>query len=445
MKKTTKSNSKKPSFEPDVIEKDLCKLFPKEWLRNAAKETGLIKRERKIEAFVLLWTLVFSFGAHLPRNLANMKRKYVKASKKEIAESSWYMRFTPELVEFLKICVAHAIEQLALEQNKVLSEKLSKFKDVLIQDSTIIRLHKSLAKKWPAARSKTVAAGVKVGMLISAVANSPKSIGIYAETTNELKTLRIGPWIKDRILLIDLGFYKHQLFAKIKRNDGYFVSRLKGSADPLIIDLYNTCPGNSIDVKGKYVSEILPKLKRQVLDVEVEISFKIPNYNGKSKTRMDTEWFRLVAVYNKDEEKYHVYLTNILKDDLSPEDVAKLYGARWDIELIFKELKSRYDLDVVNTKNPQIVEAYIWIAILTLFISRRIYNIVRKHNPKEKMVRYTQLRWSTIFTENASDQLTLILRYYGVERTFETVMNVYQSQALDPHVNRERFRDEFWS
>ncbi|MCZ7362995.1 MAG: hypothetical protein O8C58_06655 [Candidatus Methanoperedens sp.] len=42
-----------------------------------------------------------------------MKRKYEKASKKEIAESSWYMRFTPELVEFLKVCVTHAIEQLA--------------------------------------------------------------------------------------------------------------------------------------------------------------------------------------------------------------------------------------------------------------------------------------------------------------------------------------------
>ncbi len=95
-------------------------------------------------------------------------------------------------------------------------EKLTKFKDVLIQDSTIIRLHKSLAKKWPAARSRTVAVGVKVGVLVSAVANSPKSIGIYAERTNELKTLRIGPWIKDRILPIDLGFYKHLLFSKIK-------------------------------------------------------------------------------------------------------------------------------------------------------------------------------------------------------------------------------------
>ena len=179
------------------------------------------------------------------------------------------------------------------------------------------------------------------------------------------------------------------------------------------------------------------------MDVEVEISFKRRKYNGKEK--LDTERFRLVAIFNEAEEKYHVYLTNILNDDLSPEDVAKLYGARWDIELMFKELKSRYDLDVVNTKNTQIIEAYIWISILTLLMSRRIYNIVRKYSPKEKIVRYTQLRWSTIFTENASDQLTLILRYYGIERTFETVMNVYQSQALDPHVNRERFREEWWS
>jgi len=32
----------------------------------------------------------------------------------------------------------------------------------------------------------------------------------------------------------------------------------------------------------------------------------------------------------------------------------------------------------------------------------------------------------------------------GIERTFETVMSVYQSQALDPHVNRERFREEWF-
>ena len=227
MKKTKESNTKIPPYEPDLIEKDLCTFFSPEWLKQAAKETGLIKRERKVTAVEMFWVLVNSYGVRLARSLAFIKRNYEKASKKKLSDSSWYERFTPELVAFLKLCVIHAIEQLAMGQNKVLNEKLAKFKDVLIQDSTIIRLHKSLAKKFPAARSRTVAAGVKVGMLVSAVANSPKSIMIYPERTNELKTLRIGPWIKDRILLIDLGFYKHQLFARIIDNEGFFVSRLK--------------------------------------------------------------------------------------------------------------------------------------------------------------------------------------------------------------------------
>jgi len=40
--------------------------------------------------------------------------------------------------------------------------------------------------------------------------------------------------------------------------------------------------------------------------------------------------------------------------------------------------------------------------------------------------------------------LTVILNRYGIQRTFETIMSVYESQALDPHVNRERFREEFF-
>ena len=60
------------------------------------------------------------------------------------------------------------------------------------------------------------------------------------------------------------------------------------------------------------------------------------------------------------------------------------------------------------------------------------------------MARYTQLRWSTTFAENASDLLTVILHICGIQRIFETIMSVFESQALDPHVNRERFRDEWF-
>jgi len=429
--------------DQSFIEKDLCTMFSPEFLRKAAADTGLIKRERKIDAVIIFWVLVLSFGVRLQRTLASLKRSYEKEADEKLSDSSWYYRFTPELVAFLKECVLHGIEYLAQEQSYNLNKKLFEFRDVLIQDSTIVRLHSSLAKLYPAARSKGEAAGLKIAVLVSAVGNTPESVSIHKELTNELKTIKVGPWIKGKILFIDLGFYKYQLFTRIAENGGFFVSRLKDNANPLIIKANRYWRGQSIDVCGAYLQDVLPKLKRQILDVEIEVSFKRRAYKGEKKH--DTHRFRLVAIYNDEDERYHAYITNINPEILGPEDIGKLYGARWDIELMFKELKSRYSLDAQDTKNPQIIEALIWIAILTLLVSRRTHFNVRKIHPGKNIVRFTQLRWSIIFTENADVQLTLILRYLGITKTWGTIAGVYDSQALDPHVNRERFRAEWWA
>lgn len=422
----------------------LRKMFPEEWLRITARETGLIKRERKIDPTIMFWVLTLGFGVRLQRTLASLKRQYEIEAKTTLSDSSWYYRFTPELVEFLHQCVIHGIEELAKEPGRNLSQKLERFQDVLIQDSTIVRLHSSLAEHFPAARTRTIAAGVKVSVLVSAIANGPKTVALYVEKTAEIKTLKIGPWIKDRILLVDLGFYKTQMFARVIENGGFFVSRTKKNMDPLIVSIEEGIPKmKRKEFIGKTVNECLKQLPGKNIDAIVKIAFKRRAYKGKQK--QDEMKVRLVAVYNEDEEKYHIYITNIQKDILDAEDIAKLYGARWDIELLFKELKSKYALDVLETKNVQVIEALIWTAILTLIVSRRIYNLIRNSvsNP-EKMVRYTQLRWSTIFAEIASDLLAVMLKEFGIERTIETVMSIYVSQALDPHVNRERFRDEWF-
>jgi putative transposase len=430
-------------FKSD-LENPLRKMFPEEWLRETARETGLIKRERKIDPTIIFWVLTLSFGVRLQRTLASLKRQYEKEAKTTLSDSSWYYRFTPELVAFLHKCVIHGIEELAKEPGRNLSKKLERFQDVMIQDSTIVRLHSSLAEKFPAARTRKVAAGVKIGVMVSAVANGPKTVALYSEKTAEIKTLKIGPWIKDRILLVDLGFYKTQLFARVAENGGYFVSRIKRNMDPVVVSIEEGVPKTKREgFIGKTVNECIDQLPGKDVDAIVKIDFKRRSYKGKQ--RQDEMKVRLVAVYNDEDEKHHIYITNIQKDVLNTKDIAKLYGARWDIELLFKELKSKYALDVLETKNVQVIEALIWTAMLTLIVSRRIYTLVRNSasNP-EKMVRYTQLRWSTIFAENASVLLTVILQDCGIERTFETVMSVYDSQALDPHVNRERFRDEWF-
>ena len=427
------------------FEEEMCNLFPPEWLKKTAKEKGLVKRKRKIDPVALFWVLTLSFGIGMQRTLASLKRSYERDGEVALSDSSWYERFSPELVCFLKACVIHGIEHIAKDKHRQLSDRLKGFEDVMIQDSTIIRLHKALAKKWPAVRSRKVAAGVKVNTVVSAVANSMKSVSLYGERTSEMKTLRIGPWVKNRILLVDLGYYKHYIFTKIAENDGFFVSRLKKTANPTIISVNQTCRGNSIDLVGKKVKDVLPKLKRRTIDVTVEVTIKRRKY--KEKQQKDTVQFRLVAVYHEEAGKYHTYLTNISTDVLDAVEIASLYGARWEIELIFKELKNKYAFDMIKTTNEVIVEALIWVAILTLLASRVIYNLVRRmsRGKGKDMVRFTHLRWSAIFSENARDHLSALLRYLNIKMDAMDFYNIYDNQAFDPHANRQRFREEWWS
>ncbi len=116
------------------------------------------------------------------------------------------------------------------ETNRVLRERLTWAEDILIKDTSVVRLNAALATKFPATRSRTVAAGLKVDLLVSVVADGPKRVAIVPERTAEIKTLHIGPWVKNRILLIDLGLYAHQGFARIEENGGLYVSRLHAAS-----------------------------------------------------------------------------------------------------------------------------------------------------------------------------------------------------------------------
>jgi hypothetical protein len=66
--------------------------------------------------------------------------------------------------------------------------------------------------------------------------------------------------------------------------------------------------------------------------------------------------------------------------------------------------------------------------------------------PPEARLENTQCRifekklYATVVIASAAILLTVILHRCGIERTFETVMSVYERQALDIHVNRKRFR-----
>ncbi len=431
-------------LRPGEVEEALARLLPSETIDQFARETGFIRRERKVNPIAFLWTLVLDFGVELRRHLEELRAGYTERAHLTLSYPGFYLRFTPELPRFLKRCLEHALAELAHEPGRELDPRLARFEDLLIKDSTVVRLHAALATKWPATRSRKVAAGVKVDVLVSVRANGPKTVALVGERTHDVKLLRVGTWVRNRILLADLGYYSHRLFARIGENGGFFVSRWKKSADPLFVRSLTIHRGRAIDLEGKRLSEILPRLHREVLDAEVELAFRRRTYQGQRSG--DTPRCRLVAVWDEAHREYHVYLTNLGPEVVSAEEVARLYAMRWEIELLFKELKSQYALDEFRTTKAVVVEALIWSALLTLVVSRRLHTLVRSRAPEELRSRYTQLRFAANFRRGARHVLAAILHYEGLgkEPADAFALNLYLvTESLDPHVNRHRFREEF--
>lgn len=130
---------------------------------------------------------------------------------------------------------------------------------------------------------------------------------------------------------------------------------------------------------------------REHIDVTADITFNRRQYGDKQSR--DTTEFRDVGVLVADTDDYYLYITN-LPNEFTPEQVAALYGFRWKIELLFRELKSRYGLEKFETSDPAIAELLVVAALLTLLVSRALLGVVQELEPE---IEYPEERWTTTF------------------------------------------------
>ncbi len=109
----------------------------------------------------------------------------------------------------------------------------------------------------------------------------------------------------------------------------------------------------------------------------------------------------------------------------------------WCSVLVFKELKRLYQLDVITSENPIVVESLVLVAMLTLVVSHRLLNHMRLLFP-ERSERFTPLRWAETFYASANKLLDKVLEYAGIDMTAYMILMFYAGEGVDPNVNRKR-------
>jgi len=417
------------------VRETLKRMFSDQRLNALAKATGFVKRQRKVKPVAFFWTLVLGFGIGSARKISGLRRGYQRSTGTALVPSSFYDRFNTRLVAFLKGAVEHALGEFRLAF-QALSERFDAFEDVLITDSTVIKLHDALAKLFPGCRTNSAPASVKLHAVLSVKGRGKSTVKLTNGRVHDRRKLVVDEWVKGRLLLFDLGYYHFQLFKNIVRRGGHFLTRLKENANPTIVRVFGGSHADEDRLLGQPLQSVLHGLRRDVLDVEVEVRAKARRYNGKQSST--GERFRLVAVRDTDteERKYHCYLTSIPLEILSAEEVASCYRARWEIELIFKELKSGYRLDDVGTQKKEIVESLIYAAMLTLLASRALLRSIVSQID-ELRNRIAPGRWWKVFSEYAQELQLLLIRPPREAPPLRDLIATIERELVDPHTNRK--------
>jgi IS4 transposase len=409
--------------------------FPEEWVNEQARESGWVRRARKVTPLAFVLGVVLGFAQARERSITGLRRGYELASGETLVRSSFYYRFTPALVEFFQRLLARAMETLA-GPVRSLGGLLEGFADLMTADATVVRLHTLLARLYPGCRTNHSPAAAKLHVVTSAVSISPHTVRVSSERVHEVRTLRLGPWVKSRLLLMDLGYYCFSLFERLTRHGGYFISRVKSEANFLIVKSNRSWRGRARELEGRHLKEVLAGLKRQVLDVQVQVPVWHREYRGR-RSRVMVE-FRLVGVLGEDGE-WRLYLTNVPGCRLAAQDVGRVYRARWSVELLFKEWKSYYCLEDLPSRKAAIVKALLYAAVLTSVVSRRFQEELRRRGDVE-WGRLTRERWAVVFAEFAKVLLPLYVSEYltGRRMGIRRLEEILAYEARDPNKNRRR-------
>jgi putative transposase len=415
------------------IRQTLRKMFPTCWLTREARATGAVQRQRRVDPAALFWSLVLGFGTGRTRSLAGLRRSYERSTGQTLEESSFYCRFNKGLVDLLKRAAGRALEQ-SLGVNRPLRGPLAAFRDVLMTDSTVIRLHDMLAKVFPACRTNHTKAALKAHVILSVTGAGRQSLKVTSERAHDGPVLQVGPWVRDRLFLFDLGYFRYQLFACLTRNKGYYLSRLKGLANPTIVQVNRTYRGRAIGLVGEKLRDVIDRMHRETLDVMVQLDFNRRTYGGR-KSR-DSQIVRVVGFHNPSTKEYHLYVTNVPPDKLTTDDIQAVYALRWEIEMFFKELKQHYRIDDMPSRKRVVVEALLYAAIISLAVSRRLLALVRAAYPKHAD-RLPTRRWAAVFEAVLADVLLLVLRPpREIHQLHRRVARTVIHEAVDPNKRR---------
>ncbi len=239
----------------------------------------------------------------------------------------------------------------------VLSDSQLSKKDMIrlyIMDSTTITLFKEILKgvgRKPDNGKKK--GGIKAHTIIDSQDNMPCFIRYTEAAKHDHVLLKDVDLPENSFICFDKGYVDYEQYEVFTSKKIWYVTRLKDNA------LYEA--KQEFDIPDDAHPGVLK-------DEEIELKY------GKNKELKHKA--RRIAFWDDENKRVFEFITNNF--DLEAEEIALIYKKRWQIELLFKQLKQNFPLKYFLGDNENAIIIQIWAAMIANLLLTILRSKIKK-------------------------------------------------------------------
>lgn len=211
-----------------------------------------------------------------------------------------------------------------------------------IIDSTTITLFSNLLFKGVGRHPKTgkKKGGIKVHTVIHANEGIPSDIKFTSAATNDSFMLKPSHLSNGDIIAMDRAYVDYSKFEELTERGVIYVTKMKKS------------------LKYRINSDVM----YQTQDGLMEVRIQSVTFSKQTKDKMICHNARIITYADVKKRKLISLLTNDMDSD--PEEIIAIYRQRWEIELLFKQIKQNFPLKYFYGESANAIKIQIWVTLI---------------------------------------------------------------------------------
>lgn len=368
-----------------VLVSKLLKFFIPKNIEKIAKDTGFMKRHSKILPTTIAKALTFGLlgedniteeaialkCSHLQNGLSVTKQ----AIKNKLKGAVPFLKQL--LVESFKLVYSSLLDAC-------LNPLLNFFDDIKLLDATTISLPDCVKETYKGLGGTNADAALKIQVVYSALTHAITQLDLTSAVDHDatyLKNLKESLSNKE-LLLADLGYFDLS-FLKSLEDSIFFISRIKTNTTfyECYSEKYNLFEQIALkDILSSDATQIdrwiyLGKDPRKRLKVRI-VGERLPDEVAKKRIQkaLNTNNHKQLSEEKRLFLHWNLMITNVSEETLPVKVILNLYRLRWQIELLFKCLKSHLKFDKMNFGKVDYVEALLYGRLVATLLTMPIYN-----------------------------------------------------------------------